>query len=78
MSFELSVAVTANHAGREAVPAPYSQPFIEALLSMVGALVTSTSGERRMWPLHLMGGWLMLCERKAVRCAQHCVHVPIL
>jgi E3 ubiquitin-protein ligase HUWE1 len=34
----------ASLTGREAVPAPYSQPFVEALLSMVGALVTSTSG----------------------------------
>ncbi len=35
----------ASPPGREAVPAPYSQPFVEALLSMVGGLVTSTSGE---------------------------------
>ncbi|KAI7840917.1 hypothetical protein COHA_005349 [Chlorella ohadii] len=34
----------ASLTGREAVPAPYSQPFVEALLSMVGGLVTSTSG----------------------------------
>jgi hypothetical protein len=34
----------ASLTGREAVPVQYSQAFVEALLSMVGALVTSTSG----------------------------------
>lgn len=39
----------ASLTGREAdLPVRYSTAFIEALLSMVGALVTSTSGERRV------------------------------
>jgi hypothetical protein len=42
-----SALVVCPAAGREAVPVRYSAAFVEALLSMLGALVTSTSGESR-------------------------------
>lgn len=54
----------ASLTGREPVPRPYSQPFIEALLSMLGALVTSTAGTAALADASLVPALLPLLEHR--------------
>ncbi|KAL4856977.1 E3 ubiquitin-protein ligase UPL1 [Chlorella vulgaris] len=54
----------ASLTGREAVPVQYSQAFVEALLSMVGALVTSTSGTTALSDASLVPALLPLLQHR--------------
>ncbi|KAI3425184.1 hypothetical protein D9Q98_008953 [Chlorella vulgaris] len=54
----------ASLTGREAAPVQYSQAFVEALLSMVGALVTSTSGTTALSDASLVPALLPLLQHR--------------